>query len=185
MGDWYRAFHLIRARGFSIERGLSSGELDHAEKRFGFQFPPDLADLLREGLPAGSGYPRWRDPDAALETQLAWPLEGLLFDVEHSTFWVPEWGPRPSDTSAAKAIASAAIKEAPTLVPVCGHRYVPAEPSDAGNPVFSVYQSDIIYYGHDLASYFEAELGSGYERAIRFDAIRPIRFWGRVEELNR
>jgi hypothetical protein len=29
------------------------------------------------------------------------------------------------------------------------------------DPVFSVYQADVIYYGHDLASYFEAEWASG------------------------
>jgi hypothetical protein len=185
MGNWSRTFDLIRAKGISVERGLTAGELDCAEQRFGIRFPPDLVDLLREGLPTGADFPRWRDLDAALETQLGWPLEGLLFDVEHNTFWIPEWGPRPADQATAKAIATAAIRGAPALVPVCGHRYLPSEPLDAGNPVFSVSQSDVIYYGHDLASYFEAELGSGYERAIRFDAIRPIRFWGRVEELNR
>lgn len=185
MGDWSRAFDLIRAKGLSVERGLTAGELHRAEQRFGIRFPLDLADLLQEGLPTGSEFPRWRDLDATLETQLARPLEDLLFDVEHNTFWIPEWGRRPADKSAAKAIASAAIRGAPALVPVCGHRYLPSEPLDAGNPVFSVSQADVIYYGHDLASYFEAELGSGYEQAIRFDAIRPIRFWGRVEELNR
>jgi hypothetical protein len=109
----------------------------------------------------------------------------MLFDVERNAFWMPEWGDRPPEVAATKAVASEAVRGAPALVPIYGHRYLPAEPLETGNPVFSVHQTDVIYYGHDLASYFDAELGGGYERAIRFDAIRPIRFWGRVEELNR
>lgn len=98
---------------------------------------------------------------------------------------MPEWGERPADIDAAKAVASAAVRAAPVMVPICGYRYLPAEPLEAGNPVFSIHQTDVIYYGHDLASYVEAEWGVGYERGIDFSRIRPIRFWARVEELNR
>jgi hypothetical protein len=178
-------FELLEARGVLIEPGLAAHELGRAEKRFGFMFPPDLAELLREGLPAGEGFPRWRDLDAALESQFAWPLEGLLFDVEYNAFWVPEWGDRPPDLESAKSVASEALRTAPALVPIYGHRYLPVEPLESGDPVFSIYQTDIIYYGHDLESYFEAEVGAGYGQAIRFDAIRSIRFWGRLVELNR
>lgn len=45
------------------------------------------------------------------------------------------------------------LKAAPRLIPICSHRYIPEEPHDAGNPVFSVMQSDVIYYGADLANY--------------------------------
>jgi hypothetical protein len=185
MRDWSRSLELMRARGFSIEPGLTAAELARAEERFASRFPPDLAEFLCVGLPTGGGFPSWRSLDAAIEAQLAWPLEGMLFDIEHNGFWMPEWGQRPGDLEAAKAIATAAVRAAPVLIPLCGHRYLPAEPLEAGNPVFSVYQTDVIYYGHDLASWIEAEWGVGYERAIRFDVIRPIRFWGRVEELNR
>lgn len=160
-------------------------ELAAAEQRFGIRFPPDLADLLREGLPAGNRFPRWRLLDESVATQLRWPLEGMLFDVEHNAFWMSEWGERPPKLETANAIVAAAIQASPALVPIFGHRYLPAEPAEAGNPVFSVYQTDIIYYGHDLASYFEAEFGSGYVRAIRFEDIKPIRFWSRLAELNR
>lgn len=185
MGNWSRAFELIRARGHSVEPGLTAAELGRAEERLGIRFPPDLAGFLREGLPSGDRFPRWRSLDAKIEAQLAWPLEGVLLDVEQNAFWMAEWGERPANLDAAKTIATAAVRAAPALVPVCGHRYLPAEPLDAGNPVFSVYQTDVIYYGHDLAAYFEAELGSGYGGAIRLEKIRPIRFWGRLEELNR
>jgi hypothetical protein len=36
-------------------------------------------------------------------------------------------------------------------------RYIPAEPNESRNPVFSVHQTDIIHYGNDLADYFQRE----------------------------
>ena len=185
MANWSRAFQLIRAGGHPVELGLTAAELAAAEKRFGIQFPPDLADFLHEGLPTGGRFPRWRSLDESVANQLRWPLEGMLFDVEHNAFWISDWGERPATLGTANSIVTAALRTAPVLIPVYGHRYLPTEPLEAGNPVFSVYQTDIIYYGHDLASYFEAEFGSGYVEAIRFDRIRPIRFWSRLEERNR
>lgn len=184
VGTWSAALARMASSG-AIERGLTIAELRRAEERFGVRFPPDLAELLGEGLPVGPGFPDWRTLDASIEHQLAGPLEGILFDVEHNAFWLPEWGARPAALDEATVIAAAAVRAAPALVPVAGHRYLPAEPLEAGNPVFSVVQTDIIYYGHDLASYVEAEWGAGYVASISFDAIRPIRFWSRLEERNR
>jgi hypothetical protein len=68
----------------------------------------------------------------------------------------------------------------PQLVPLVGHRYIPSEPSEAGNPVFSIHQSDVIYYGVDLAHYFERELGAS-SRPIA-GPIKHIRFWSDLVE---
>ncbi|NMO13940.1 SMI1/KNR4 family protein [Pyxidicoccus fallax] len=177
MGHWNRGFELLRAQRIHVAPGLTAAELAQAEERFQFRFPPDLAEFLREGLPTGDGFPRWRTLDATLSRQFGWPLEGMLFDVECNGFWVDEWGERPEDLEAAKRIATEAVRAAPVLVPVYAHRYLPAEPLEAGNPVISVHQTDIICYGHDLASYFEAEWGVGYQAAVRHELCRPIRFW--------
>ena len=48
-------------------------------------------------------------------------------------------------------------KTKPKLIPIYSSRYIPESPKETGNPVFSVYQTDIIYYGFDLLSYFENE----------------------------
>jgi hypothetical protein len=45
----------------------------------------------------------------------------------------------------------------PALVPVYKHRYLPTMPSESGNPVLSVVQTDIIYYGNDLLDWFDYE----------------------------
>jgi hypothetical protein len=75
------------------------------------------------------------------------------------------------------------------MIPVYSHRYLPAEPCEAGNPVFSIYQTDIIHYGYDLADYFAREFrvdaAVAPERYIwtppwAAAEPRPIRFWDDV-----
>jgi hypothetical protein len=68
------------------------------------------------------------------------------------------------------------VKAAPRLIPVFGNRMIPAEPHQAGNPVFSIHQADIICYGFDLADYLRREFSLEGREAWP-DAIRPIRFW--------
>jgi len=94
-------------------------------------------------LPTGGSFPDWRGLPAALDERFAWPLEGMYFDIEHNAFWPSEWGPRPGSLDDAKAIAAQHVAAAPPLVPICSHRYIPTEPYAAGNPVFSIYQTDI------------------------------------------
>ena len=53
---------------------------------------------------------------------------------------------------------------------------MPDEPHLAGNPVLSVWQTDIIYYGFDLADYLRHEFRLR-DRASEPKAVRPIRFW--------
>jgi hypothetical protein len=56
------------------------------------------------------------------------------------------------------------------------HRYIANEPLAARNPVFSVHQTDIIYYGTDLADYFAREFGVSRPNWAANEA-REIRFW--------
>ena len=92
-----------------------------------------------------------------IRERLGWISEGICFDIERNDFWMYEWGPRPTDPVAALEVAQRQLAHAPKLIPVYSHRYLPSEPSESGNPVFSVHQTDIIYYGFDLASYFTHE----------------------------
>jgi hypothetical protein len=56
------------------------------------------------------------------------------------------------------------------------HRMMPDEPREAGNPVFSVHQTDIIYYGFDLLDYLRNEFKLR-DRDPWPEKVRPIRFW--------
>ena len=175
---WDETVDSLEARGLEFDAGLSDQEVAEVEERYGFSFPPDLRSLLQTALPVSDRFPNWRSGAADdLERRMAWPAEGIAFDVENNQFWLTAWGTRPSDLAEALAVAQAKVAEAPSLIPVYSHRYLPDEPAEAGNPVFSVYQTDIIHYGADLLSYLEAEFGIETS-GPRAQAPRPIRFWG-------
>src|SRR5262249_18265818 len=147
------------------------------ERRYAFTFPPDLRAFVQTGLPCSQGFPNWRTgPEEALRDSLEWPLEGICFYIEHNGFWMDDWGIRPASLDEAFRLARLKVANAPVLIPVYGHRYMPDEPSLSGNPVMSVWQTDIIYYGCDLASYLEHEFGVESPTPVS-QQPRAIRFW--------
>jgi len=134
-------------------------------------------------MPFGDGFPNWRGPKDAIHRFLAWPAEGICFDIERSGFWAPSWGTRPAELTQSLAVAREALIQAPKLIPIYKHRYIPTEPQAAGNPVLSVYQADIIHYGNDLLGYFSREFGMPLP-ASAAPAPRAIRFWDELIRLN-
>ena len=177
MGDHQHAIDALRAAGILLGPGLTAAELADAESRYGFRFPPDLAELLRAALPQGRPFPDWRAGDeAVLRDWLDLPARGVLFDVERNAFWLPEWGDRPPGVTAAKAAAARLVADAPKLIPIYSHRMMPDEPHERGNPVFSVHQTDIICYGRNLAEYLHNEFEVEEVGTLPQDC-RSIRFW--------
>nr|WSX47744.1 hypothetical protein OG409_01440 [Streptomyces sp. NBC_00974] len=165
--------NMLRAE---IGPGLSERELDAVEARFGFTFSADHRVFLAAGLPHGSrSWPDWRNGDPEdLAERLSGPVEGVLFDVEHSDFWHPAWSPRPAGISDALRIARSELAAVPQLVPVYSHRYLPGTAGECGHPVLSVHQTDIIFYGNDLADYIRNEFTG---RASNLPAHATVGFW--------
>lgn len=164
-------------------RGYTRSELEAAQERYWLRFPPDLFDLLLDRRPI-EGWD-WVKDDAGIRRALAHPLAGLLFDVEHEVLWWPEWGPRPGTAEERAQIVTAIVGAAPRLIPIIAHRYIPEDPHEAGNPVFSVMQSDVILYGADLADYFQREFFPAPfpGRPVRKD-VRYIPFWSDLVARN-
>jgi len=173
----------LEIAGVEFAHGLTESEFERIEQTYGFTFPPDLKEFLAFALPVSRGWPNWRNsPVADIEEFLIWPYKGICFDIEPNVFWLKEWGPKPDSLEDALALAKRAVEEAPTLIPIYGHRYIPDRPSLSGNPVFSVYQTDIIYYGSDLENYLKNEFHY-YLRTPRYQLgfqIREIEFWSRL-----
>lgn len=174
---WGELVELMKGRGVEFRPGLTESEIALVEQRFQIRFPPDLAGFLQIALPTGARFPDWRSGEEdVLLKHLAIPLEGVLFDVECNGFWQDEWGPRPDEVNAALDRAKELVRAAPTLIPIYAHRMISEEPAAAGNPVFSVHQTDIIHYGFDLEDYLRAEYSLSGRKPWP-ESVRRIRFW--------
>jgi len=171
---------VLEQAGVVFEPGLSADEARRVEERFNFVFPDDLREFLMFALPTGKGFHNWRDYQSPeLSKALSWPLEGIWFDVQNNAFWPEALGAKPAAESEAFECLRARVAQAPVLIPIVGHRYMPDRPRASGNPVFSVYQTDIIYYGANLEEYlrneFNAYFGTNEHRIAQ--GVREIEFW--------
>ena len=177
----------LNEAGVVCERGLMGSEIHEAEEAFALQFPPDLKQFLMFVLPTGKGWPNWRSiKDPEIDRMLNWPYEGICSDIQHNAFWPADWGSQPGSLSDAFKFAKQKVDAAPKLIPIHGHRYLPDRPSVAGNPVFSVYQTDIIYYGSDLGNYFRNEFAY-YFKVPEYQITEPVRrieFWSEFVDGN-
>src|SRR5512140_416857 len=99
--------------------GLTDAEVERAEQRFEFRFPPDLRAFLQTALPRAAYFPDWRAGDEVrLRDWFDLPRQGILFEVECNDYWNPDWGIRPCMLDVALDVASEAVKAAPRLIPV-------------------------------------------------------------------
>lgn len=165
--------------------GYSSDEIEDAQTRWGLKFPPDLIDLLKERrqLIGGVGEFDWTTSDPKIiADRIEWPFESFCFDVEHNVAWWPDWGARPATAAERRNCLRKIFDDAPKLIPLHSHRYLPEKPSESGNPVFSIYQTDVIHYGANLDDWLVRERG-GYE-SRPWPTIKFIRFWSRAVEIN-
>jgi len=173
---------------------LTDAEFDHIEQTFGFEFADDHRAFLSAGLPVNVPFepepgvyyawerpwPEWRDGDpGSIRKRLDWPVDGVLFDVEHNRVWHDTWGGRPAGRDEALETARLKLAQVPQLVPVYGHRFLPAGRGAFGQPVMSVWQTDIIYYGIDLVDYIHQEFGGqGLDRTDKnWNPTATVAFW--------
>lgn len=181
MHDYHPLVTTLKLHGIEFDAGLTQREISLVEERFQFTFPGDLRTFLETALPRGKHFPDWRTCDEEhLTDWLNRPREGVLFDVAYNNFWLEEWGARPANLADANLIVNKLIDDAPTLIPIYMHRMMPSEPTDEGNPVFSVHQTDIIAYGANLADYFAHEFTFTEHQMDDWTVpndVRKIRFW--------
>lgn len=173
----------LEQAGVGFSPGLTEAEVQIAEESYRLRFPPDLKAFLMFALPTGKDWPNWKE----IESPVLWlmlnsPYEGICFDIELNGFWPQKWGVKPSSLVDAFALAKQKLDEAPRLIPIWGHRYLPDRPAIEGNPVLSVHQTDIIYYGSDLWNYFQNEFDYHFDTPNnRSDApIRRVEFWSAI-----
>lgn len=176
----------LTAKEIIFTDGLSDDEVNAIHSQFGLILPDDLRAFLQTALPISQTFINWRaalnNPQQYLAYQLASPLEGILFDVQANHFWWHSWGEKPPSQAQQLETIRQQFAEYPVLIPVYSHRYIPSTPCSAGNPVFSVVQTDIIYYGENLYNYLINE----FQLDLPLKACKPrhISFWSDLAEAN-
>ncbi len=162
--------------------GLDSAKIDSIEAQLGFALPSDLRFLLGNV----------QDPGKVLFPWSAFSMEkyhasiepvwsGIEFDIEHNAVWLERWGKRPSELNDAKRLAKEDFRSWPRLLPIYGHRFLAADPCLPSNPIFSIVQTDIIYYGANLPDYLVREFCSNTQTED-CEVTRRIRVWSDFAE---
>jgi hypothetical protein len=164
--------------------GLLEDELQQIENVYGFTFDKDHRELLALVTPLVDSWPDWRaGMTEQMKRSLAWPADGVIWDAHNNDFWPNAWGRKPKHPDELDAAILQQLAQVPKLVPLFGHRFMAAGPSQGGAPVFSVYQTDVVYYGENLPSYMahELDIPKRYETGIQ----RKIPFWSNLAESDR
>ncbi|WP_370332826.1 hypothetical protein [Mycolicibacterium hippocampi] len=159
-----------------IAPGLSAAEITQVQAEFDFEFADDHRAFLSAGLPVGESWPDWRSgPRRTLGAVLQLPVDGVLFDVEWNDFWHHTWGRRPARMKDALRTARYRLARAPRMLPVFGHRFLPAGRGTSGHPVLSIYRTEILCCGDDLVHYIDNAFGPGPHRP---GTVHPtVEFW--------
>jgi len=142
------------------EPGYSKEEIDRVQRRWMLEFPPDLVEFLLRRRPfrLGDGFFDWvRSPEHEIHQLLIRPFSGFWFDVLYNGVWWLDWGPKPDSTVLQMVRLTEIFRQIPKLIPVYGRRYLPASPLKRGNPIFSVYQTDVVCFGENLDHWLDIE----------------------------
>lgn len=179
-----KAAVILRAAGVELAPGLTDAEFDAVTEQHGCRFNPDHRSLLATALPVGDRWPDWRSGDEThLRRMIDLPARGMVFDAlrQDPPFWGASWGHRPAAESDVEAVTRRELAKWPRLVPIFGHRMTPAAPSPSGSPVFSVWQTDVIFYGANLLEYLQNEMTGGGIRHLSPRSV-DVPYWTKFVE---
>lgn len=178
--------------------GLTDAEISSIQSKYNITFSPSHRDFLQAALPLSVPYneppgtirthhlpwPDWRHGTTEdLRARLDRPVNTVLGDIQDNKFWDESWGERPSGEEEAVSLAKERLANVPQLIPVYGHRFLP-EGNGNCEPVLSIWGTDVICYGVDLADYIDREFGK--LKGVWDDEIwrtKPrvvVEFWGEL-----
>ncbi|EGO8358130.1 SMI1/KNR4 family protein [Escherichia coli] len=172
----------LRAKGIIFYAGLSEAEITTIEQTFNFCFPLDFKAFLHTALPASEGFIHWRQAlysgkiEREVKQRFNTPIEGVLYDVMKNDFWLDVWGEKNLNLDSRKDHFDKISNQCPVLIPLYRNRYMATSLHTGGNPVYSVYNSDIICTGNDLACWMKTEFNLALPGNYQADK-NPVQFW--------
>lgn len=175
------SLNLLRIKGIKFERGLTLEEVKQIEGIYKISFPSSLKEFLMTALPISEGFYNWRniqdDNVQFIKMVLDRPISDI-YDMAGEVYWCDDWGEEPEDEKVFQEEVRKRLKEAPKLLPIYTHRYMPMV-LEENPPVISIHDTDVVYYGENLKDYFKAEFGMKI-RDIKLQNITPIPFWSDI-----
>lgn len=172
-----KSVSLLMAKNITLEKGLTLDEIVLIEKIYGIVFPKSLRDFLMTVLPVSKGFYNWRNHTSENIEYIKFMIDEPIKCINNrpeDIYWCEEWGEEPIDMNCFATEVKNRLKNAPKLVPIYAHRYMPVISSE-NPPVISIHGADIIYMGENLVEYFNIEFGDRRQDTIK--SIIPIPFW--------
>ena len=170
---------LLTTRGIEFEKGLTLDELKQIEKLYQIKFPSSLREFLMMKLPISKGFYNWRnmqdDNVQFIKKTMSKPLLDI-YNMAEEVYWCDDWGEEPEEKNFFSKAVRERLKEAPKLLPIYAHRYMPMI-LEENPPIISIHGIDIIYYGKNLEDYFNIEFGMTTQDTIEVQDITPVSFW--------
>ncbi|GCF11014.1 SMI1/KNR4 family protein [Dictyobacter arantiisoli] len=196
--------------------GLTEEEIVALEQRWSVRFPPDYRAFLsilhcldrpvtiatydgdtRKIIPCDAPlFQNWNRDSQTIEHAYQQINEDISYEVLQNNLWKPGWGRKPVTKYGQKQQIELLLANAPRLIPIYGHRFLLAEPMQAGNPILSFQRADIVMYAPDLYAFFckdfsdildldQAELKkiaieSQRISQERYSFYKTIPFWGEL-----
>ncbi|MCR5793041.1 MAG: SMI1/KNR4 family protein [Lachnospiraceae bacterium] len=176
----YKLFFITSS--VKCQKGLSDTEIKNIEDLYQIRFPAEYKTMLKQVLPVGKGFYNWRDLSEDniryIKEMISQPFKDI-YDNASELDWNDNWGEEPQNKELKESIVREKLKEAPKLIPLYIHRYMPMM-EGKGIPVISVSGTDIIYYGKNLNNYLRNEFHSTCHDTMDYSEIREIPFWSEV-----
>lgn len=176
------SLNLLKTKEIEFARGLTLDELKQIENIYQIKFPSSLREFLMMALPISKGFYNWRnleeDNIMFIKEAMNRPIEEV-YELAEEIYWCDDWGQKPEDEAYVGKIVRDKLKNAPRVLPIYGHRYIPVLSVD-NPPIISIHDLDIIYYGKNLEDYLYVEFGNKTQNKIEFENITPIPFWSDI-----
>ncbi|MBR5516234.1 MAG: hypothetical protein IKU52_08535 [Clostridia bacterium] len=157
----------MKENGICFQKGLSDSEIDRIENIYDILLPSSLRNFYKYALPIGKNFPKWND----------FSNENINF-IKERMYLPYKW--ISSDIMWCKALWE--IKDAPKLIPIYSHRYMPII-NHPDPPVFSTVGRDTIWYGKNLREYFYNEFIREYNCVT--DYIPYVPLWSEIIRNNK
>jgi len=168
--------------GVLCSKGLDETEIKEIENCYQIHFPEELKKFYNEVLPISDGFYNWRDFSEKniekIKEKILYPSKEIIENIEMID-WQKKWGPLPKNSTEKYDYILKKISASQPLIPLYGHRYL-ANQFSYNNPVFSIYGSDIIYYGENLTQYFMIEFKYEKHSTIDYNRIKKVDFWSDI-----